>query len=132
MQLRAGKYGNNKIIIIYSETDKEGGNGYGNIPKGTKPKVFVVKVPDISITVNDKTYDNLLMNTNEDLRTFRNGVLIWGATNQEGKLVIHKIGNPLGGEDDDNENDKNRSNYIYCGAFALFISQIILALELIL
>jgi hypothetical protein len=129
MQLRAGKYGNNKIIIIYSETDKEGGNGYGNIPKGTKPKVFVVKVPDISITVNDKTYDNLLMNTNEDLRTFRNGVLIWGATNQEGKLVIHKIGNPLGGEDDDNE---NKSNYIYCGAFALFISQIILALELIL
>ena len=33
MQLRAGKYGNNKIIIIYPETDKEGGNGYGNIPK---------------------------------------------------------------------------------------------------
>ena len=35
------------------------------------------------------------MNTNEDLRTFRDGVLIWGGANKDGKLVIHKIGTPL-------------------------------------
>ena len=28
-------------------------------------------------------------------RTFRDGVLIWGAANKDGKLVINKIGTPL-------------------------------------
>ena len=32
------------------------------------------------------------MNTNEDLRTFRDGVLIWGAADKDGNLVINKIG----------------------------------------
>ena len=45
--------------------------------------------------ISDEKYDKLLMNTNEDLRTFRDGVLIWGGANKDGKLVIHKIGTPL-------------------------------------
>ena len=92
MQLRAGKYGNDKIIIIYAETSNQGNNGYGNVAKGTVPRVFVIKIPDINIQINDVTYDKLLMNTNEDLRTFRDGVLIWGAANKDGNLVINKIG----------------------------------------
>jgi len=32
------------------------------------------------------------MNTNEDLRTFEDGVLIWATANKEGKLTINKIG----------------------------------------
>ena len=95
MQLRAGKYGDNQIVIIYAETSNPGHNSYGNIPKGTIPKVFVVSVPDMQIIINDQTYDKLLMNTNEDLRTFRDGVLIWGTSNADGKLVINKIGTPL-------------------------------------
>ena len=97
MQLRAGKYGDDKIIIIYREIDYDPGFwGYkGDIPKGTVPKVFVIRVSDMKTIIYDKIYDNLLMNTNEDLRTFRDGVLIWGATNKDGKLVIHKIGTPL-------------------------------------
>ena len=51
---------------------------YVQIVSELKPKVFVISVSDMSKVVNDKTYDNLLMNTNEDLRTFRDGVLIWG------------------------------------------------------
>ena len=35
------------------------------------------------------------MNTNEDLKTFNDGVLIWASTNKEGKLIIHKIGTSL-------------------------------------
>ena len=97
MQLRAGKYGDDKIIIIYREIDYDPGFwGYrGDIPKGTVPKVFVIRVSDMKTIIYDKIYDNLLMNTNEDLKTFRDGVLIWGATNKDGKLVIHKIGTPL-------------------------------------
>ena len=95
MQLRAGKYGDNQIVIIYAETSNPGHNGYGNIPKGTIPKVFVVRVSDMQIIINDQTYNQLLMNTNEDLRTFRDGVLIWGTSNKDGKLVINKIGTPV-------------------------------------
>ena len=32
------------------------------------------------------------MNTNEDLRTFRNGVLIWGSCDADNNLVLNKIG----------------------------------------
>ena len=95
MQLRAGKYGDNQIFIIYAETNNTGNNGYGNVAKGTIPKVFIVRVSDMKIMINDKKYDKLLMNTNEDLRTFRDGVLIWGTANKEGKLVINKIGIPI-------------------------------------
>ena len=34
------------------------------------------------------------MNTNEDLRTFNDGVLIWATSNSKGKLVINKVGTP--------------------------------------
>ena len=95
MQLRAGKYGDDKIIIIYSETESYGHNWYGFIARGTIPKVFILSVSNMQIIINDKIYDKLLMNTNEDLRTFRDGVLIWGATNEDGKLVIYKIGTPM-------------------------------------
>ena len=92
MQVRAGRYGDDKVFIIYSETQYSGGNGYGNVPKGTTPKLYIIKLPENNVIVEDKTYDNLLMNTNEDLRTFEDGVLIWATANKEGKLTINKIG----------------------------------------
>ena len=148
MQLRAGNYGDSNIIIIYAETDQMGHNGYGNIPKGTKPKVFVLSVPSMTKIINDVAYDNLLMNTNEDLRTFRDGVLIWGAADQQGNLIIHKIGTPsLTDKDDEylnevitkedltkienngnNGSTENGSNWIF-GIMSLIILQMFLALE---
>ena len=35
------------------------------------------------------------MNTNEDLRTFADGVLIWAASKSDGKLAINKIGTSI-------------------------------------
>ena len=161
MQLRAGKYGEDYIIIIYAETESEGNNGYGNVAKGTKPKVFVISVSDMSKVVNDKTYDNLLMNTNEDLRTFRDGVLIWGGADSEGNLVIHKIGTPSLSDNNEDDlgtltkqdiekikngengggngqggngqgvNPDNKSNII-SGIFVLLAVQMLLALEFIM
>ena len=158
MQLRAGKYGEDYIFIIYAETETAGNNGYGNVAKGTKPKVFVIKVSDMSKIINDQTYDNLLMNTNEDLRTFRDGVLIWGAADTNGNLVIHKIGTPslsdsdeddLGnlseediekGKDKANDGEKSgnsgenpeNSGKIISGIFVFVVAQVLLALEFIL
>ena len=92
MQVRAGRYGDDKVFIIYSETSYPGGNSYGNVQKGTTPKLYIIKLPGKDFLVNDETYDKLLMNTNEDLRTFEDGVLIWATANKEGKLTINKIG----------------------------------------
>ena len=92
LNLRAGKYGDDKIIILYNEVNNE---NQGNLNKGTIPKVIVVNVTDMKIIIYDKIYNNLFMNTNEDLRAFRDGVLIWGSTNKDGKLVINKIGTGL-------------------------------------
>ena len=92
MQVRAGRYGDDKVFIIYSETTKSGGNSYGNVQKGTTPKLYIIKPKEQQILVSDEIYEKLLMNTNEDLRTFEDGVLIWATANTEGKLTINKIG----------------------------------------
>ena len=105
MQLRAGKYGEDYIFIMYAETNRFGHNGFGDVAKGTKPKVFVLSIPSMNKIINDQLYDNLIINTNEDLRTFRDGVLIWGGADQEGNLVIHKIGTPKLTDNDEEIND---------------------------
>jgi hypothetical protein len=37
MQVRAGKYGKDKVFIIYTGIAYNGGNSYGNANKGTIP-----------------------------------------------------------------------------------------------
>ena len=155
MQLRAGKYGSDYIFIIYAETDSLGHNSYGRINKGTKPKVYVLQVPSMTKIIDDQLYDNLLMNTNEDLRTFKDGVLIWGGADADGNLVIHKIGTPTLTDDDEEEyeiitkndvekfrksemcangdsNDESSNSNILSGTIILIIAQIFLALEFML
>ena len=91
MQLRAGKFGSDKVFIMYHETKTSGHNYYGNVPRGTVPKVFVIRLPDFEFIRDDVKIDSLLMNTNEDLRTFRNGELIWATSDSKNNLVINKI-----------------------------------------
>ena len=92
MQVRGGKFGNDKIIITYVKAKNQGHNYYGNVPEGSIPKIFVVKLPNFEFIQNDVQINKLIMNTNEDLRTFRNGVLIWASADSNKKLVINKIG----------------------------------------
>ena len=44
MQVRAGKYGEDKVFIIYSETTTSGGNSYGSVTKGTIPKSIIINI----------------------------------------------------------------------------------------
>ena len=94
MQVRAGKYGDNMLFITYVETPYSGSRGSGNVVKGSVPKVYLYKLPAFTTVRQDKLINTLLMNTNEDLRTFSDGVLIWATSNSDGKLVINKIGTP--------------------------------------
>ena len=92
MQVRAGKFGDDKAFITYMETTNSGGNGYGSVPKGTTPYFFLIDVPNRKKLKSDVKLTKLIMNTNEDLRTFGDGVLIWATSNKDGKLSIIKIG----------------------------------------
>ena len=98
MQVRAGKLGYDKVFITYTETNTLGHNYYGSVPKGSIPKIFVVQLPQFEIIINDSINNDLLMNTNEDLRTFKNGVLIWATADSNNNLVVNKIGNEKGKE----------------------------------
>ena len=92
MQVRAGKFGDDKVFITYMDTTSEGGNWYGNVPKGTTPYFCIYNVTTSKKVKADAKLTKLIMNTNEDLRTFGDGVLIWATSNANGQLSIIKIG----------------------------------------
>lgn len=91
-QVRAGKFGDDKVFIAYNETKWLGCITYQEA--GYKPYVFIIKVNTFQILQNDIFIDKLYMNSNDDFQTFNDGVLIWASTNENGKLVINKIGKP--------------------------------------
>ena len=87
-QLRAGKFGDDKVFITYVFTS----DPYeSNIYNGTTPNFFLIDVNKSKKLKSDVKLNKLLMNLNEDLRTFEDGVLIWATANKEGKLSIIKI-----------------------------------------
>ena len=92
MQVRAGKFGDDQVFIIYSETSGKGGQGYGNVQKGTTPYFYLIEITKLKKLKQGVKLDKLIMNTNEDLRTFEDGVLIWATSNKDGMLSINKIG----------------------------------------
>ena len=91
MHVRAGKFGDDKVFITYMETTSAN-TALGNVPKGTIPNFFLIDVPNRKKLKSDVKLAKLIMNTNEDLRTFEDGVLIWATSNKDGKLSIIKIG----------------------------------------
>lgn len=92
MQVRAGKFGDDQVFITYSETTGTGGQGYGNVQTGTIPNFYLIEISKLKKLKQDIKLNTLLMNTNEDLRTFEDGVLIWATSNKSGKLSIIKVG----------------------------------------
>ena len=91
-QIRAGKFGDNKVFLVYYETNQLG--CIISQEAGCKPKVFIIQVNNFNIIKNDIFIDKLYINSNDDFQTFNDGVLIWASTNEKGKLVINKIGIP--------------------------------------
>ena len=94
MQIRAGKFGDDKVFITYSDMpdDQIYKRLFGDIPKGTTPYFYLIDITNHKKLKSGVKLDKLLMNTNEDLRTFEDGVLIWATSNKDGKLSIIKIG----------------------------------------
>ena len=86
VRVRGGKFGDDKVFIIYNFTSPTN--------KGKHPNVFIFKLPNFEYIKKDVYYKDLLLNTCEDFKTFDDGVLIWANSNIDGKLVINKIGSP--------------------------------------
>ena len=86
VRVRGGKFGDDKVFIIYNFTSPTN--------KGKHPNVFIIQLPNFEYIKKDVYYKDLLMNTCEDFKTFDDGVLIWATSNIDGKLVINKIGSP--------------------------------------
>ena len=76
VQVRAGKLGDDLLVIKYVEK---------SLSRGNLPNVYVLQLPKFVYKVSDKQYSQLLMNTNEDLRNFGEGALIWAISNANGK-----------------------------------------------
>ena len=87
MNVRGGKYGDDKVFIIYSfKTENSEDIGYGHVDMGTIPYLIIYDLSTSKIIKDGIKMDNFVMNTNEDLKTFNDGVLIWASTNKESKL----------------------------------------------
>ena len=142
--IRAGKYGDDNVFIIYSFEPKNSKNfGVGFIEKGTIPYLCIFDISKSELIKDGIKMDKFVMNTNEDIKTFNDGVLIWASTNKEGKLIIQKIGTPLLNEkyDDINyiltkndlvkEEGNNENNDFYGTKAIIIISVIIVSLILI-
>ena len=91
-QIRAGKFGDNKVFIAYNETNRPGCITFQEA--GYKPNVFIIEINTFNFIKKDIFIEKLYMNSNDDFQTFNDGVLIWASTNEKGKLVINKIGMP--------------------------------------
>ena len=145
MQVRAGKYGDDKVFIIYTEKPKNSKDfGWGYLDMGTIPYLYVIDIITLKKIKDNIKLDKLIMNTNEDLKTFNDGVLIWASTNKEGKLIIHKVGTPLLNEKyddinyiltkddldkekgDDNENNSNSSTIVIIIVVIIFLLLLII------
>ena len=139
--VRAGKYGDDKVFIIYSFKQNSKDFGWGYIDKGTIPYLCIYDISKSKLIKDGIKMDKFIMNTNEDIKTFNDGVLIWASTNKEGKLIIQKIGTPLLNEkkyDDINyiltkndlvkEEDNNENNSVYSIKVIIIIAAIIVAL----
>ena len=150
MQVRAGKLGNDKVFIMYSNYSTyilPTLKFYGAVLEGTIPRVFVINVKTLERICDDKYIDSIIMNTNEELRTFHDGVLIWASANSQGKLVINKVGKPLLDEsfddisyimskndlvDDDEKNSTNKKNGNLILILAISIAALIILIIIII
>ncbi len=91
-QVRAGRYGEDYIIILYSKNESTSSRYPGNLIKGSQPIIYVLNISSGNIIENGGSKSGIYMPTNEDMRTFDDGVLIWSGIGENGQIYIHKIG----------------------------------------
>lgn len=107
-QVRSGRLGEDYIVFFYNESNGASSIYPGSLKKGSKPKVYIYHIGQGNFIVNGKSVDemglsnnNLFMSSNEDMRTFDDGVLIWASVGSDGKIYVNKLGEQRLSEKDD-------------------------------
>ena len=100
--IRAGHVGNN-IIILYSLSSTTTSRTTGDLPKGSPTYLLLAKYDGekFEIVKKDVLIGNGYMGTNEDMRNFKDGRLIWTSIDANGNILIHRLGTL------NNDNTKN-------------------------
>ena len=92
-QVRAGRYGEDYIVVLFSKNSSTASTYPGNLVKGSQPTIYIINISSNTIIERDVTKTGVYMPSNEDMRTFDDGVLIWSGVGENGQIYIHKMGN---------------------------------------
>jgi hypothetical protein len=107
--VRAGKLGDLIIVLYVLSSDSETvDKNDGNLPKGKNTMMMVVEVTgkeNISIVNNGLLVGTDAIGTNEDMRNFKDGRLIWTSVDQNGNVIVHRLGTLSNYDDNKNDDD---------------------------
>ena len=104
--IRAGHVGNN-IIILYSLSSTTASRTTGDLPKGSPTYLLLVKYDGskFAIVKDSVLLGNGYMGTNEDMRNFKDGRLIWTSIDVNGNILIHRLGSLSNNDNTKNDDD---------------------------
>ena len=108
-QVRAGKLGEN-IIILYSLSSENVDKNYGNLPKGSATSYIVASWDSVNNNFTATKYNGTSLGfgripTNEALKNFKDGRLIWASIDANGNLIINRLGTLIDYDDTINDDD---------------------------
>ena len=107
--IRAGKLGNYLIVLYVLSTNSEtvDKNG-GNLPKGKNTMMMVINITGkerYTIVQNGILIGTDVIGTNEDMRNFKDGRLIWTSVDANGYVMVHRLGTLSDYNDNINDDD---------------------------
>ena len=122
--IRAGKLDNSLIILYALSTSSENvDKNTGNLPKGKNTMMMVVKIKgkdSYSIVSNSILVGTDAIGTNEEMKNFKDGRLIWTSVDANGYILVHRLGTLSDYNDEENDdndvittidnNDENKSS----------------------
>ena len=107
--IRAGKLDNSLIILYALSTSSENVNkNDGDLLKGKNTMMMVVKITgneSYSIVSNSILVGTDAIGTNEEMKNFKDGRLIWTSVDANGYILVHRLGTLS--DYNDEENDDN-------------------------
>jgi hypothetical protein len=108
-QVRAGKLGED-IIILYSLSAESVDKNYGDLPKGAATSYIVASWDSVNNNFTAAKYNGTSLGfgripTNEALKNFKDGRLIWASIDSNGNLIINRLGTLTDYDDTLNDDD---------------------------
>jgi uncharacterized protein YxeA len=113
-QVRVGKIGDD-LIILYSITGEKVDKNYGDLPKGSPTSYMIVSWDSANNNFTATKYNGTSLGkgripTNEALKNFKDGRLIWASVDENNYLIINRLGTLADYNDNLNDDDEEVYN----------------------